>query len=724
MQGIGCSLGQSTRDVSAWFARPTFPHPPRPSMKNSGGIAHLLRVTIAFGTHDARRRLRVGAALAAVGALGAMNSATFAELTTLRIQDFAIAPQTGLATGNTDNSWYMARVNFMADEPGGGNRFFVNDLNGPLYILDKNTKQFTSYLNFNGRDGLPGLFNEFVYDAGYANGLITFQFDPNYRNNGKFYTVHMEDPAAESRGPFGPNNSSVPGLNTAGYTTTSAVTTPGGSFRQTVLIEWTDTNINNTAFEGTARELLRVNMSGRIHPMGDLIFNPTAEPGEPDWRVMYISVGDGGAGESGNTAARRTPQLLNTLGGKVLRIVPDLGMADATKYSTSPNNRYLIPKDNPFTDVVDPGGTNGAVRDEIWTLGHRNVHRLSWDVDPANPDPNTNNHLIVNEIGLHTWEEVNIVTKGLNYGYSEREGPQALGTDNEADDPPPNPDLITKNLICTGSGFTSCSNSGTLTPTYPVVAYGHDFADSTYIGDSISSGYVYRGSKIPQLYGKYLFGEITTGQIFYADYEKMLAADDGDPDTMAEIHSLHILWDNPNDAPDQGEQLYTTSTVSGVLGPMFPIIERTYEFRGGTDPNLPGAAEVTGGNGRADIRIQIDEDGELYILSKSDGMIRQIVGPARIPGDYDHDGDVDATDYGVWKGAFGTTVPVAGLWADGNEDGMVDGADYVVWRNAFTGPGAGASLSSVPEPASAVLAAGMIFLLSIRRLGAQRKFRR
>src|SRR3972149_5535061 len=84
-------------------------------------------------------------------------------------------------------------------------RFFVNDLNGPLYILDKTTRQFTTYLDFNGRDGRPGMFEEFVFASGYANGLITFQFDPDYRNNGKFYTLHMEDPdvfnESDPRGP-------------------------------------------------------------------------------------------------------------------------------------------------------------------------------------------------------------------------------------------------------------------------------------------------------------------------------------------------------------------------------------------------------------------------------------------------------------------------------------------------------------------------------------------
>jgi hypothetical protein len=628
-----------------------------------------------------------------------------AQIGGLRIEDYATMPMTGSTEfpSATANSAYLARVNFLAEEPGGGNRFFANDLNGPLYLLDKSTKQFTEYLNFNGRGSAPGLFDKFVFSSGFANGLITFQFDPDYGNNGKFYTVHMEQPSTQ--GSVIPNNATVPGLNTAGYTSTTAVTTPGGSARQTVLIEWSDTNIANSTFEGTARELLRLNMSGQIHPMGDVIFNPLAGPGDPDWRVMYISIGDGGAGEqdSGDptpSSTRMTPQRLDTLGGKILRIIPDL--AEHTETSTvSPNGRYRIPNDNPYTSI-----NNGAVRDELYAVGLRNPHRMSWDVDPENPE---NNHLIVNDIGLHTWEEVNIIYPGRNYGYSEREGNERLLLSNNQTGPLPSPDTVPVRI-------TDTITDGTIVPTYPVAQYGHDFSDSQFIGDSISSGYVYRGSRIPELYGKYVFGEITTGQIFYCDYEEMLAADDGDPSTMAQIRTLKVLWDNPNDAPNQGLQEYSTMLPGGaVLGPMFQIVERSYEARGGLDPNLPGGAAVTNPNGRADIRLQIDEDGELYILSKSDGMIRAIVGslPA-VPGDYDRNGTVDATDYVLWRKTLGQSTG-AFSGADGNGDGLIDQADYDFWRERFgkfyseRGSAAG---SAVPESSTGILTvAAVLFLL-------------
>lgn len=634
------------------------------------------------------------------------------QLTALRVEDYATVPQTGTIGGGT-NQGYMARVNFMAQDPTNANQFWVNDLNGPLYIMNRETREFTQYLNFNGTGSNPGLYDRLYYNqGGFAAGFITFQFDPDYANNGKFYTVHMESGTSGSQIPTHPN------LNTSNYGPTASVDAPGAASRQVALVEWTDTNVNNTTFEGTARELLRLDMLDRIHPMGDIIFNPTAGPTDPDWRMMYISIGDAGSGEQSNADVRRTPQLINTFGGKVIRIAPDANVNIPT--TVSPNGKYRIPTDNPFTGVADRGGTNGAVRDEIWATGFRNPHRMSWDVDPLNPD---GNQLIVSDIGLHTWEEVNIVHKGANYGYSQREGNQWLVTNNQVA-PVPNPDAIPHQLFCTGSSFNNCTSSGTITPTYPVIQYGHGRVgqDQLIAGDAMSSGYVYRGSKIPQLYGKFLFGDITTGAIFYADFAEMLAADDGDPGTLATIHSLDLLWDNPHDAPVVGEQLYTTLTSDNAIrGPMHQIVHAEYIERTGLAASspLPGGASVTGAFGRADIRIQVDDDGELYIISKSDGMIRAITGPEPLPGDYNYDGVVNEADYEVWRSAFGTTVPRVGLWADGNKDGVVDAADFTVWRDHFAGDSellGGGSLS-VPEPASPLVAcwAAALLVAKLRR---------
>jgi hypothetical protein len=259
--------------------------------------------------------------------------------------------------------------------------------------------------------------------------------------------------------------------------------------------------------------------------------------------------------------------------------------------------------------------------------------------------------------------------------------------------------------------ITAATTSGTMTPVYPVVQYGHGLAGQIGPeGDSISSGYVYRGSNIPSLYGKYIFGEITTGQVFWCDFDEMLAADDGDPNTMAEIHAIDIAWNNPADSA--GEATFATITPNGaVLGPLFQIVEDGYKARGGTDPNLPGGAAVTGNNGRADIRLQVDENGELYILSKSDGMIRYIV-EALGDADFNGDNQVDGADYLIWQRNLGSAGELAQGDADG--DGWVTAADLGYWRRQF---GQDPPLRAVPEPAAIVLAAAIAAFAGLPTLG-------
>jgi hypothetical protein len=520
---------------------------------------------------------------------GGLRAGSPGEIT-LDLRDYATMPMTGAVEGKGQVMGLLSRINFIREEPGRAkNRWFINDLNGPLYIFDKASGKFATYLDFNGCDGRSGLFHKLPTDAGFANGFISFAFDPDYVRNGKFYTIHLEDP--ELPGSPLPDNAHFPGFNTSGYAVTPAIQPPGPTIREAVLIEWTDTNTANTIFEGTARELMRVRYNGRSHPMADLMFNPTARPGDPDWRILYIASGDGASGESRNPEMRSSPQRLDTLVGKILRIIPDLNEKKSSS-AVSENGRYRIPNDNPFVSKT-------GARGEIWAYGLRNPARLTWDVDPANP---RDNHLIASVIGLYTWETVIIVHKAANYGYSMREGNQELDKTNHTKDLPAD-DRIPVLLNATRT-------DGLIAPTYPVIQYAHVKGG----GDAVSSGYVYRGKAIPALRGKYIFGDISTGNLWYADYKEMLAADDGDPKTLAEMHPLKIRWTRPGGA-------------SEIYGSLSPITEFAYHARGGKAEHLPGTAKVAE-DGRADIHLWMDSAGDLYILSKSDGMIRAITGAA------------------------------------------------------------------------------------------------
>ncbi len=132
---------------------------------------------------------------------------------------------------------------------------------------------------------------------------------------------------------------------------------------------------------------------------------------------MYVGSGDAGSGEQ-RDSRRLNPQRLDTLVGKILRIVPDLREHVATS-TVSENGRYRVPTDNPFSALED-------ARKEIWVYGLRNPHRMIWDVDPARPRTPV---LFAFNIGLAAWETVVIVRKGANYGYSLREGTQTMSAD-------------------------------------------------------------------------------------------------------------------------------------------------------------------------------------------------------------------------------------------------------------------------------------------------------
>jgi hypothetical protein len=532
--------------------------------------------------------------------------------TAVLLEDYANLPLSGpthggLPPGTIDYKAQLGRVTSLRSEPTNaplaGSRFFVDDQSSTLYILDKATRKFTPYLNF------AAIFPKFVSDIGNTAGIVSFAFDPAYAKNGKFYTVHTEKPDMD--GSASPTNARLSKLDLKGYSTTPVVNPPAGpAHLESVLVEWTGTNIRNSTFEGTAREILRTGYD-RNHPMADLVFNPLARPGDADYGNLYISIGDGAAGETPGPS-HNLPQRLDTLVGKILRITPDINLRP--KDTLSPNGRYRIPASgsdpNPFVSVA-------GARGEIYAYGLRNPHRLQWDVETKT--------LIADDIGVHYWEEVDIITKGGNYGYAEREGDEQFfvndaGKTGSLMNPPvpfPEKDLLQVEGI-----------NEPVAPLYPVAVYSHRE------GDSIGNGFVYRGRLMPQLRGKYIFNDMTTARIFYADFAEMIAAH-GKRNQQAQIHELQIVYKDSNDPANHG-----------IKRRMFDLVAETYARKGGMpapDHVLPGNAAATTrsqdpahaeakmdpegiayGGGRADIRMALGGDGELYVLSKSDGMIRKL----------------------------------------------------------------------------------------------------
>jgi hypothetical protein len=543
--------------------------------------------------------------------------------TTVLLEDYASLPLSSAITGTyppeIDFKEPLGRANTLHSEPegtrGSASRFFVTDLNAVIYILDKRTKKFSPYLNF------AEIFPRFSTEPGVEGGVGFMAFDPAYATNGRFYTVHTEIAGKDGAPEPAPRKDHTPGLDLKGYAVTGAANPPSGAAEwQSVVVEWTDTKTGNSTFEGTAREVLRIGFGNRQHQIGDLIFNPTAKPGSSDYRNLYIAVGDGLAGETPGPT-HTLPQQLDALQGKVLRITPDVSLRP--KDLLSSNGRYRIPSTgndpNPFVTV------DGA-RGEIYAYGFRNPQRLAWDAQSATA--------IVNDIGLHSWEEINLLAKGANYGYPEREGNEQLFVSNggltgsQLNPPVPFPveDFLNVNRL-----------KQPVAPAYAAAIYSH------VEGDAIAGGFVYRGKLMPQMQGKYIFGDITTGKLFYSDFKQMLASG-RERGRQAEVHEIQVMYQSPYEDPSKGPSERR----------LYDIVSDAFAHKGGTPPPgsvLPGGSLKVGGwrgklhfsskadtygvkygGGRADVHMAMGADGEIYLLSKSDGMIRKLVSVVKTSG--------------------------------------------------------------------------------------------
>jgi glucose/arabinose dehydrogenase len=217
------------------------------------------------------------------------------------------------------------------------------------------------------------------------------------------------------------------------------------------------TDGGQTLDPGSEKILITLNQPEANHNGGNIVFGPDG--------LLYIGFGDGGGANDQHTqnGLIGNGQALTTLLGKILRI--DVGAEAATTYT--------IPATNPFAANPKCGpGTNAQSCPEIYAYGFRNPWRWSFDRDTGD--------LWVADVGQGALEEVDRVTPGGNYGWRCFEGTNNTGL--------------------------SCGSP--MNPLPPIAQYGRS------VGQSTTGGYVYRGSAIASLVGRYIFGDFETGRIF------------------------------------------------------------------------------------------------------------------------------------------------------------------------------------------------------------------
>ncbi len=385
--------------------------------------------------------------------------------TTLNLPD-ELPVATGYTTENALGDLRFSNPIDVASPPGVTNRLFVIERRTGIQLVDLDSMTKAPFISLNTY--LASEERPLRVDG--DNGILSLTFHPQYNENGYFFVFYSFETGGAIH------------QRVARFTATG---TPGNYDSAT------------TADPETEFPLITQRDERNNHQGSDMEFGPDG--------YLYISVGDEGQQRDGGDNARRIGK--DFFGG-ILRIDVDQkpGSLPPNPHDESSTavkgdsavheGSYTIPPDNPFTgfkpNLFGAVSYNGysfqasATRTEFYAIGLRCVWRMSFD-------PLTG-RLFAADVGQDAYEEVNIITNGFNGGWSWREGfhshVPAVAPTKEPRQFAPNDPIYEYDHVNNGEGN-----------------------DAVIHGNSITGGVVYRGDRLPELFGKYLFCDYTTGLI-------------------------------------------------------------------------------------------------------------------------------------------------------------------------------------------------------------------
>lgn len=435
----------------------------------------------------------------------------------------------------------LAAPDYAISPPGDTHRLFVVEQGGLLRVI---------------QDGalLPG-------SALDLSNLISTAFSPSNANDERGFLGLAFHPGFSN--PASPGYQTLYTYNSQPLGTGPTYAAPNGATQgyKNAVNEWKISNANSNVVDpASRREIISFGKNANNHNGGTITFGPDG--------YLYLALGDGGNAndvgashiEPGGNAQNLTTPL-----GKMLRFDPlNPALNPGSSDPISPNGQYRIPVGNPFQG-------SGQVP-EIYAYGLRNPYRFSFD--RAN-----GSYLILADVGQNNIEEINSITNGGNYGWAIKEGDFLFNRTNGPAGP--------AGTIGTPPGNRSPgSPAGLIDPLVGSVApleYDHNE------GISITGGFIYRGTAIPELYGKYIFGDLALktapvradGRIFYADLQTGLIkafplAQFGGSAILPNGLTVHGFGE---DADGEIYALVTNTSANGTGGIVYKLVALRLAFQ-------------------------------------------------------------------------------------------------------------------------------------------------
>ncbi len=259
-------------------------------------------------------------------------------------------------------------------------------------------------------------------------------------------------------------------------------TSQGSGLHQRISRFQTSPTNPNQGVAATELPLITQIDSAANHNGGDLHFGPDG--------YLYVSLGDEGSQYNGDGHAQK---ITNAFFSAILRLDVDKrpGNLLPNPHPASTTN-YFVPADNPYIGLTSFYGqpvNPATIRTEFYSIGYRNPWRMSFDP--------TTGFLYVGDVGQNAYEEVSVITNGANAGWAYYEGLH-----------------LAEELYPWSSTILTDPPAGLV---FPIQEYEH--GNGALQGNSVIGGLVYRGSRISQLYGAYVFGDNNSGNVWILRYD-------------------------------------------------------------------------------------------------------------------------------------------------------------------------------------------------------------